>query len=69
MKVTCYSCGKILGEPGAVLIGPPLKNNKDNSILTVHKYHLCLTCWPDLIKNLDNLDEARKANGNGKGKA
>lgn len=59
MKVTCYVCGKTLPDPGAVIIGPPFKNNQDMSVLTVHKYHICLACWEPLIKALENMGEAK----------
>ena len=37
-----------------------MKSNKDMSMLTVHKYHVCMACWPVLIKTLDSLDEFNK---------
>ena len=63
LKVTCYSCGKTLADPGAVIIGPPFKSNNDKSVLTVHKYHICLACWDILIDNLDDLITTAKAKG------
>ena len=63
MKVTCYICGKTLPDPGAVIIGPPFKNNQDMSVLTVHKYHICLSCWEPLLKSLEALGDERPRGG------
>lgn len=54
MKVHCYSCGKALANPGAIIIGPPIKGNRLMSLVTVHKYHICLECWPALENFIEN---------------
>ena len=57
MKITCYSCDKLVTEVGALVFSPPTKTNKEVSISTVHKYHVCRACWPKLIKAIEKLEE------------
>ena len=59
MKITCYSCDKLVIEPGALVFSPPTKTNKEVSICTVHKYHVCRDCWPKLIKAIEKLEEKK----------
>ena len=63
MKVTCSACDKAVAEPGGLLFSPPFKNNKDSSIFAVHKYHICVDCWPALVRRLDSLADTSKAKG------
>lgn len=60
MKITCYSCDKLMTDPGAIVLSPPIKNNKDMSVSSVHKHHICLKCWEMLIKYMDSLDKENK---------
>ena len=60
MKINCFSCDQAVKEPGAIVISPPFKNNKDLTIHTVHKYHICLTCWENLIKSMEAMKEAKE---------
>lgn len=41
----CDMCGKELTDFGALLFGPP------DSANTVKKYHICKSCYVDLIKS------------------
>lgn len=59
MKITCYSCNKPITNPGALVFSPPVKNNKDMSVSSVHKYHICLECWPRVIRCLEHLEEIK----------
>jgi len=59
MKINCYSCDKRIIEPGAIVFGPPFKSDKEMSIHTVHKYHICVDCWKILIKQMDSLQESK----------
>jgi len=46
-------------DQGALLFGPPVKKNNDSSLVTVHKYYICLKCWAKLIDLLDHFDQAK----------
>jgi hypothetical protein len=59
MKLTCCSCDKPIHIPGALVFGPPIKNNKEMSVSSVHKYHICIDCWPRLIKCIEHLEETK----------
>ena len=60
MKITCYICDKIMSVPGALVYSPPLKNNKEMSMCTVHKYHVCVECWKNLLKYINGKTEENK---------
>lgn len=49
-------------EPGAIIFSPPTKANKDNSVCSVQKYHVCLDCWKPVIKAIDNLETIKVKN-------
>jgi hypothetical protein len=38
---------------GALVFSPPVKNNKEMSMSTVHKFHVCSECWPKLLKFIE----------------
>ncbi len=57
MKINCYVCNKQLDEPGAILISPPFKMNNDNSICSVHKYHICTKCFKPLMDAIEELEK------------
>ena len=59
MKITCCACDELIKEPGALVFSPPVKNNKDMSISTVHKYHICRACWPKLIRVMEKLEDIK----------
>ena len=53
----CALCDTKMTHPGAVVLSPPVKTNKENSVATVQKYHVCVNCWPKLEKAMDKLNE------------
>jgi hypothetical protein len=59
MKITFYSCDKIMTIPGALVFSPPFKNNNAMSVSTLHKYHICVNCWEKLIKCMENLEDVK----------
>jgi hypothetical protein len=59
MKITCYSCDKTITKLGALVFSPPTKSNQAVSVSTVHKFHICMDCWPMLMKCIDHLDETK----------
>lgn len=46
MNIHCFKCRRELEKPGALVFGLP------NGRL-VMKYHVCVLCWPALLKWLD----------------
>lgn len=46
IKPICNKCKKELKKFGAILFGPPGKNDK------VKKFHLCQECYEQMIKSL-----------------
>jgi len=57
---TCSVCDTKLEKPGAVLLSPPIKANKEMSVTTVQKYHICITCWPKLVRAMNHLNDPKK---------
>ena len=53
MKITCCKCSKPFTTMGALVFSPPVKNNKEMSMSTVHKFHVCSDCWPKLLKFME----------------
>ncbi len=50
IQVFCENCKKELDEPGAILLGPPRKN--DNGVDETEKYHLCVICYEVVKKEI-----------------
>lgn len=44
IAVYCCQCGKELGQPGALIFGPPSYAVND---LQCRKYHMCIECFYD----------------------
>jgi hypothetical protein len=59
MKITCYSCNKRFTTHGAVVVSPPVKNTNDMSVSTVHKYNICVECWPKVFKCIEHLSDTK----------
>jgi hypothetical protein len=59
IKPRCDDCGQELQEFGAILLGPPDKNNK------VKKLHICQACYQKIVSKLGTTASAAKLqNGN-----
>jgi hypothetical protein len=56
----CDRCRKELDMPGALVFSPPFGMNK------VIKLHICVECWKDLWKWIDEKDESRRTSEDGK---
>jgi len=54
---SCSLCNNKITHPGSVVLSPPIKANKENSVTTVQKYHVCINCWPRLEKAMNHLSE------------
>lgn len=49
----CNKCKKELGEFGAILWSPPMKNFMGDREYC-HKYHICPDCYIKLLKWIEN---------------
>jgi hypothetical protein len=51
--VGCDICDGELTNPGALVFSPPGGDNQaKNNVLHVRKYHICISCWNNKVKNL-----------------
>lgn len=50
VKVDCRRCGRPISTPGALAFSPPPLHGD-----IVTKYHVCVLCWPDMLRWLDGL--------------
>ena len=50
-KFFCSKCDTEIDIPGAIMISPPLRPDKEIIVSTTSKYHICKDCWNDLILN------------------
>lgn len=47
IKPKCDKCGKELDKFGAILFSPPNERSE------VKKYHICVDCYQEMIKDFD----------------
>ena len=55
IKVICCICEKELDDPGALVLGPPIKYNTYDEPSDVTKQHVCLFCWKRLCELTEKL--------------
>lgn len=48
IRPTCDKCNEELKEFGGILLSPPNREGK------VRKFHLCVACYTDLVKEFNN---------------
>ena len=64
IEATCFRCKKELEKPGAILLSDPVY---DGAHMIVDKYHLCTSCYRDVLFFLSGYktseDDMRRASG------